>query len=186
MLVDGARHQLDLITDQAARRHTPIHIILDFVHVLERLWDAVWCFHDHTDPAAQDWVATHAVAILSGHAETVAEAITTQADTAALLPGQRKGADTTAGYLRNNLEYLHYNTALASGWPIATGVIESACRHLVQDRLGIGGARWGLSGAEAILTLRALIDNDSFDDYWRFHFAQEHRRIYPEDNPTAA
>jgi hypothetical protein len=46
-----------------------------------------------------------------------------------------------------------------------------ACRHLIGDRLDITGARWGLAGAEAILTLRALID---FDAYWRFHLTREH------------
>lgn len=186
VLVDGARHQLDLIQAEAARRRAVVHIVLDFVHVLERLWTAAWCFHTHPDPAVEDWVAVRAVAILSGHANAVAEAITTQADAAGLAPDRREGADVTARYLRNNLEFLHYDTALAAGWPIATGVIESACRHLVQDRLDIGGARWGLPGAEAVLTLRALIDNGSFDDYWKYHLAQEHRRVHPNDHQLAA
>jgi hypothetical protein len=67
---------------------------------------------------------------------------------------------------------------LACGWPIATGVIEGACRHLVGDRLDITGARWGLEGAEAVLKLRALWSNGDLDAYWRFHRAQEHRRIH--------
>ena len=52
--------------------------------------------------------------------------------------------------------YLDYPRALAEGWPIATGVIEGACRHLVQDRMGITGARWSLEGAQAMLWLRAI------------------------------
>jgi len=59
------------------------------------------------------------------------------------------------------------------------GPIEGACRHLIGDRLDITGARWGLDGAEAILTLRALISNGDFDDYWRYHLTQEHQRLYP-------
>jgi hypothetical protein len=62
-------------------------------------------------------------------------------------------------------DYLRYDQALAAGWPIATGVIEGACRHLIGDRPDITGARWGLEGAEAILTLRAVISNGDFDDY---------------------
>lgn len=185
VLVDGDRHQLDLIATQAARRGIEIHIVLDFVHVLERLWTAAWCFHDQADPAVEDWVATRAAAILNGHADAVADLITAQADRA-LPPDKRDAADTTARYLHNNHKHLRYNTALAAGWPIGTGVIEGACRHLVQDRLDIGGARWGLTGAEAILTLRALIDNGNFDDYWKFHLAQEHQRVHPDDyQPTA-
>jgi hypothetical protein len=57
--------------------------------------------------------------------------------------------------------------------------LASACRHLIADRLSIGGARWGLDGAEAILTLRAVISNGDFEEYWRFHREREHQRLYP-------
>jgi hypothetical protein len=83
------------------------------------------------------------------------------------------------GYLTGKNEFLCYDQALAAGWPIATGVIEGACRHLIGDRLDITGARWGLDGAEAILTLRAVISNGDFNDYWGYHLAQEHQRLYP-------
>ena len=73
--------------------------------------------------------------------------------------------------------YLDYPTALNNGWPIATGVIEGACRHIVADRLDITGARWGLEGAEAILKLRALRSNKDFHAYWQYHLAQERRRV---------
>jgi hypothetical protein len=63
-----------------------------------------------------------------------------------------------------------------AGFPIATGVIEGACRHLVKDRMDITGARWSLTGAEAILRLRSLRSSGDFNDYWTFHLAQEHRR----------
>ena len=68
-------------------------------------------------------------------------------------------------YVRNEAEYLRYDTALASGWPIATGIIEGACRHLVKDRPDITDARWGLNGAKAVLKLRALRSNGDFDTY---------------------
>ena len=72
--------------------------------------------------------------------------------------------------------YLDYPRALAAGWPIATGVIEGACRHLVQDRMGVTGARWGLEGAQAILWLRAIRANGDLDTYWDWHITQEHHR----------
>ena len=50
---------------------------------------------------------------------------------------------------------------------------------LIADRLDIGGARWGLDGAEAVLTLRAVISNGDFEEYWRYHLAREHQRLYP-------
>lgn len=118
-------------------------------------------------------------AILAGHARRVAETITTQADNAGLKGDRRRGADTCVRYLTGNAEFLRYDQALAAGWPIATGVIEGACRHLIADRLDISGARWGLDGAEAVLSLRALHSNGDFDVYWRYHVAREHERLYP-------
>jgi hypothetical protein len=81
-------------------------------------------------------------------------------------------------YLENNKEYLRYDQALASGWPIATGVIEGACRHLIGDRLDITGSRWGIEGAEAVLRLRAVIDNGDLEAYWAFHLRREHDRVH--------
>ena len=62
------------------------------------------------------------------------------------------------------------------------GPVEGACRHLIADRLSIGGARRGLDGAEAILTLRAVISNGDFEEYWRFHLACQYQRLYPGIN----
>jgi hypothetical protein len=94
-------------------------------------------------------------------------------DTKAVKPVER-----AAKYLIRNTDYLHYDRALAEGLPIATGVIEGACRYLVQDRMGRTGARWSLAGAEAVLRLRALRTSGDFDDYWLFHLAKEHERTH--------
>jgi hypothetical protein len=85
-------------------------------------------------------------------------------------------ARSPAGYLKSKAAYLRYDTALTEGFPIPTGIIEGACRHLVKDRLDITGARWGLSGAEAVLKLRALRSNSDFDAYWAWHETQEFTR----------
>ena len=105
--------------------------------------------------------------------------ITPEASAASLPASRRAGADSCTRYLNARHEYLRYDQALAEGWPIATGVIEGACRHLIADRLDISGARWGLDGAEAVLTLRAVISNADFGEYWRFHLTREHQRLRP-------
>jgi hypothetical protein len=178
ILVDGARHQLDLARAEAARRGVAVHILVDLIHVMEYLWKAAWCFHADGDPHAEAWVATHAISILSGHAAQTIAAIDAQALHAGLSGNQRRGVDTCIGYLTAKQEFLDYQTALERGWPIATGVIEGACRHLIGDRLDISGARWGLAGAEAVLKLRALKTNGDFDRYWRFHLARENHRVH--------
>ncbi|MDQ2810478.1 MAG: ISKra4 family transposase [Actinomycetota bacterium] len=179
VLVDGAEHQLDLIRAEAARRDVTIHIVIDLIHVLEYIWKAAWSLHPPGDPEAEDWVAVKALAVLAGDSARAAAEITAEARAAGLTPGQRAGADACVRYLTSKHDYLRYDQALTAGWPIATGVIEGACRHLIGDRLDITGARWGLEGAEAILTLRAVIANDDFDDYWHDHLAREHQRLYP-------
>jgi len=179
VLVDGACHQLDLIRAEAARRGIAINIVIDLVHVLEYLWKAAWSLHPAADPAAEDWVAVKALAVLAGASARVAADISAEAGAAGLTAGQRNGADACVRYLTSKQEFLRYDQALAAGWPIATGVIEGACRHLIGDRLDITGARWGLEGAEAILTLRAVISNGDFEEYWRFHLSREHQRLYP-------
>jgi hypothetical protein len=179
VLVDGAEHQLGLVRAEAARRGVTIHVIIDIIHVLEYLWGVAWSFHASGDPAAEDWAAVKALAVLAGDSARAAQEITAEADAAGLEGSRRTGADACARYLGNKHDFLRYDQALASGWPIATGVIEGACRHLIADRLDIGGARWGLDGAEAVLTLRAVIANGDFEEYWRFHLEREQQRLYP-------
>ena len=55
-------------------------------------------------------------------------------------------------------------------------MIEGACRHLVNDRMAITGARWRLDRAEAVLRIRALRASHDFDEYWQFHKLQEFNR----------
>ena len=64
--------------------------------------------------------------------------------------------------------YMKYDKALAAGWPIATGVVEGACRFVIEDRFGITGARWSPDGAEAVLKLRAVVINGDLDDYMNY------------------
>lgn len=177
-LVDGNNHQIDRIRTEATRRGLTVPILIDLIHVLEYLWKAAWSFYPEGDPDAEAWVGQKALAVLNGKATTVAAAIRRKATRRQLTPAQRAGADRAATYLTNKRDYLDYPTALEQGWPIATGIIEGACRHLVKDRMDITGARWGLTGAEAVLKLRALRANGDFDDYWRYHLNREQERVH--------
>ncbi len=175
-LVDGNNHQIDRIEAEATARGIPITIVVDVVHVLEYIWGAAWCFFPEGDPAAEKWVHDRAVAILQGQANQVAAGIRRRATTSRLSKAKRTKADEAARYLTNKAPYLDYPTALAAGWPIATGVIEGACRHLVKDRMDITGARWSVQGAEAVLKLRAVRANGDFNSYWQHHLTREHNR----------
>src|SRR5262249_50734493 len=125
-LADGDNHQIELIQAQGAEREIPITILIDFIHVLEYLWKAGWCFHAPRDPAIEAWVTAQGLNILHGR---VAEVITRIRRLAADHPPEpgsehAKIIRKTLSYLQNKQPYLDYPRALAQGWPIATGVIE--------------------------------------------------------------
>jgi hypothetical protein len=124
VLVDGNNHQIDRVSKEAKKRAIKITILVDYVHVIEYLWSAAWNFFTEGDPAAERWVQEKARAVLEGDASTVAAAIRRKATRLGLDAKQRKNADAAAHYLLAKRAYLDYPTALANGWPIATGVIE--------------------------------------------------------------
>jgi hypothetical protein len=179
VLVDGNRDQLRLIKRAARKLGVQITIVLDVVHVLEYLWHAAYAFHPEGTEAAESWVEHQFVKLLSGRSGgAIAKSLRLMIKSHGLDAADAKPVEKAAGYLVKNTRFLHYDRALAEGLPIATGVIEGACRYLVKDRMGRTGAIWSMIGAEAVLRLRALRASDDFDDYWLFHVAKEHERTH--------
>ena len=177
--VDGSEDLLRQVTATAERYKVDIVVVQDFIHVLEYLWKAAHVLHPDRADERERWVGERAKAVLEGHAREVAIGLRRAATRAQLRRGKREPVDKAAHYLENNQPRLRYDQTLAQGLPIATGVIEGACRHLVKDRMDITGARWGLDRAEAILRLRSLKVSGDLDAYWGFHFRREHERNYP-------
>jgi hypothetical protein len=180
LLVDGQEEQLRQAYAAIKRHGANVTVIQDFVHVLEYLWGAAWCLHAEGDPKAEHWVREHATAILQGQSSVVAAGMRRSATRRGLSQAERAPLDKCAGYLLKNRERLDYALALQRGWPIATGVVEGACRHLVKQRMEVSGARWSLKGAEAVLRLRALRMSGDWDGYLAFHKRAERLRNYPQ------
>lgn len=176
VLIDGLPHQIRLINKVKSEMNLKVTVVMDFIHVLEYLWKAAWCFFEKGDSAVEDWISERAVRILRGECNQVAKGIRQSATKKQI--ENREGVDKCADYLLNNKSRLQYANALVQGFPIATGVIEGACRHLINDRLDITGSRWSLLGAEAILKLRSLKSSGDFDRYWTFHKEQSKKRLY--------
>jgi hypothetical protein len=185
MLVDGQEEQLRQVYAAIERHEASVIVIQDFIHVLEYLWDAAWCLHKEGDPAAERWVREHAIDILQGKSSAVAAGMRRSATRRELSQSERAPLDKCAEYLLKNRERLNYAQALRRGLPIATGVVEGACRHLVKQRMECSGARWSLKGAEAVLCLRALRMSGDWDEYLAFHRCQERLRNYPEQRLAA-
>lgn len=171
-LVDGDKKQRRYLKHEAKKHGVKLTIICDFIHVLEYLWDAGHVFFNKPEETEQ-WVKERLLRILSGKSSLTAAGMRRSATNKKFAQTKRKNIDKCAKYLLNLSSYLNYLDYLNHGYPIATGVIEGACRHLIKDRMGITGARWGLNGAEAILKLRSLKVSGEFDDYWEFYEQQE-------------
>ena len=144
--------------------------------MIEYLWKAAHVFFTEGDPAAEDWVTERLLIILHGRPSAVAGGIRRSATRRGIKAEDRAPVDDCADYLVDYKDLMHYKSFLADGLPIATGVIEGACRHLVNDRMDNTGARWGLDGAEAVLCLRALKSSGDLDAYWPFHLNREYER----------
>jgi hypothetical protein len=126
------------------------------------------------DPqATQAGVQTHALKGLQGQVQTVARGMRVSATWRGLSDKKRHAVDTGAAYLSNRWSFLQYDLFLEQGFPIATGVMEGACRHRVKDRMDLTGARWRLQSAEAVWKLRSLRSSGDVEAYWRFHKQQE-------------
>jgi hypothetical protein len=176
-LVDGNNAQITAINTCAAQYGVRVPILIDIIHVRQYLWKAAGSFfypEDHA--AARDWVAEQTGKLLDGKADNVIAGIRRRATRYGYNPKERQGADECATYLENKKDYLDYPAFLAAGRPIASGLIEGACRWMIKDRMEVTGARWSLDSAEAVLKLRALHGNGDFDDYYTYHLQQEKRR----------
>jgi hypothetical protein len=175
-LVDGDLTQIDYIEKAAKKYRVRLVIILDIMHVLEYLWKAAHALFATEEATGTPWIADKIRQLLEGQVASVVRSLRRCATVKGLSPTQREPIDQCAVYLSNHVPYLNYPRYLAQGYPIATGVIEGACRHLVKDRMEITGTRWGLQGGEAVLKLRAPYINGDFDAYWAFHEQQEYER----------
>jgi len=190
--VDGEPRQLAAVKAEAKRVGVKVTILLDVVHVFEHLWLAARALFGSSTPRAESWVGDRLLALLSGRSGgDVAATIRWWAkkSDAPLDAAAHKAIKKAYGYLaeRNRTRLMNYAGALRDGLPIATGVIEGACRYLVKDRMDRTGACWSLRGAEAVLRLRALRASGDFDEYWKYHLTAEkqrnHRARYAGDLP---
>jgi hypothetical protein len=154
--------------------------ILDLFHVLERLWKVAWClFEEKTEKReAHRWVEERLKRLLEGRVDSVIRGMRYQATQRGLKGQKRKTVEDAAGYFAGNRDRMKYDEYLAAGYPIGSGVVEGACRHLVKDRLERTGMRWLPSGAQAMLDLRATYLNGDWDAFWNFHVLQEDQRLY--------
>jgi hypothetical protein len=89
-------------------------------------------------------------------------------ETKKMTPAIKEEYDRVLNYLSKNRHRTNYPEYLRRGWQIASGAVESACKTVVNQRLCLGGMRWGEEGSDAVAHLRALYrsDPDQWDAFW--------------------
>lgn len=153
--------------------------VLDLLHVTPRLWQAAHLFFPAQSDEAEAFVRERVLRILRGEASYVVGGLKQMATKRALGGKKLKDLKRICGYFEANYERMRYGEYLAAGYPIASGVIEGACRHYVKDRMERAGMSWIKLGAQAMLDLRATYLNGDWDAFQMFRNDREIRRLYP-------
>lgn len=182
VLVHLSDGQASLETDRAKYlpRDEKTVDILDLMHVLPRLWEAAHLFHAEGSESATRFVRERLLRVLEGKAGRVVGGLRQMAKKQKLKGAKAKRMRQICQYLESNLHRMHYDEYLKEGYPIATGVIEGACRHVIKDRMERAGMRWKVPGARAMLYLRAIHANGDWQAFQQHRIEQETVRLYPD------
>jgi hypothetical protein len=153
--------------------------VLDLLHVTPRLWQAAHLFHPAGSRAAEDFVRTRVHKVLRGEVLSVVRGLRSLATRRRLSPSGRKRLGRICGYFERNRERMRYDEYLREGYPIASGVIEGACRHVVKDRLERTGMSWTKPGAQALLHLRSVAVSGQWAEFLQQRIEKATHRLYP-------
>lgn len=156
--------------------------VLDLLHVTSRVWQvtALWQFSALEDTLTM--VKAFVTHIMNGRVKDLIITWRLLADSGTFKPQQQKVLNGVCRYFENNLHRMRYDQFLAAGYPIASGVIEGACRHVVKDRMERAGMQWSLKGAQAMLDIRAVALNQDWTTFNNFRIQSENKRLYPYCN----
>jgi hypothetical protein len=153
--------------------------VLDILHVSERVWQAAHVFYPEGSDEAARFARERLLRILQGQSDRVVRGLREMGTKRGLKGAKRKTLNQVCAYFEKNRERMHYDVYLARGYPIASGVIEGACRHFVKDRMERAGMHWTPAGAQSMLDVRSVYVNGDWDSYQAYRIDQETRALYP-------
>jgi hypothetical protein len=166
---------------EAFQPASPRTEILDLLHVTPRLWKAARIFTSGQTKAAA-FVRSRLLSILHGDVQGVIRGMKRMASLRKLKGSARKTIAVICAYLSKNSHRMRYHEYLAQGYPIASGVIEGACRHVVKDRLERTGMNWTLPGAKAMLELRCVHLSGDWDTFLASYIKAQTEKLHPHRN----
>jgi hypothetical protein len=173
-VLDGERSLWKLVY----RYFPTAFFVLDIFHVLEHLGKAALCFHDEGTPQAREFVTERLRMLLLGKAGRMIGGLKQMLSKHKLSGTRKHCLGQVIGYLERNRKHMRYEICLARGYPVGSGVIEGACRNLINDRLELTGMSWTIRGAESMMRLRAVHINKDWEAFWSFRRQSESRRLY--------
>jgi hypothetical protein len=157
VLGDGAEWIWNL-----AAEHFPGAVqIVDWFHASERVWELGRALHGAEAPETPVWVEQQLGRLAAGQAAALAAAWRA-------LPCRGEAAttrDAQVTYFTNQADRMAYDRYRAAGWDIGSGMVESACKHLIGAREKGPGMRWSDAGAHTVAAVRVLL----FNDQWATH-----------------
>ena len=177
-LCDG-QHSLETDRNQYLPRDGRTVDILDLMHVLPRLWEAGHLYHAEGSDEASQFVRQRLLRVLEGEAAQVIAGLRRLGTTHQLKGARKARLEKLCEFLHGNLHRMRYDEYLRAGYPIATGVIEGACRHVIKDRMERAGMRWKVPGAQAMLQLRTIYANGDWQAFQEYRVQHETNRLYP-------
>jgi hypothetical protein len=160
-LSDGGRGFWRLFDECFAQYATGI---LDFYHAAQNLWKGAKAWLDGRTQRARTWFIQARRRLRRGQASQVLADI----EAALALEGLPASAHRTLTNLYNYLDahrdHIDYAKFKELGLPIGSGIVESACKWLIQQRFKGVGMRWSEDGFNHLLHLRLAWVNGRFDD----------------------
>jgi hypothetical protein len=141
--------------------------------------EAAHVFHPEGSEQAETFVRQRLLRVLQGKAAGVIRGLREMATKHELVGTRKKTVAKVCAYLEANLERMRYDEYLREGYPIASGAVEGACRHLVKDRMERAGMHWTVPGAQAMLDVRSIYVSGLWDEYQPYWIGCETERLYP-------
>ena len=149
--------------------------VLDIFHVIEYLWSAAYCHHPQGSLEAEKYVNKKLRRLLNGKIAGVIRSL--KAEQTELKGSRAKEMSKVINYFDKNRRHMRYDEYLREGYPIGSGVVEGACRHVVKDRMELAGMRWEIEGAQSILSLRTTYLNDLWNGLIETRIRNEQQQL---------
>ena len=155
--------------------------ILDIVHVCEYVWEVGTAIYGEKNPKRREWVREKLLDILNGKVGYVIGALKQIKHKNTFSKTKLDTFNKVIRYLSNHKHMMHYDKYLGNGYPIGTGVVESACGSLVKNRMERNGMRWSVVGAQAMLQVRAVARNKDWKQFMKYFIKEQKQRLYPDN-----